>query len=264
MKIPDEIKKSVGFLGLRTYDGKYRMVGTIFFIENGGPLKTYGITAKHVINGVKSKGLDEVWIRFNLKNGKSEWLSSKIDRWEFHSDKNVDIASLSLGFKENFDHLFIDNSVFLDNEKIKSNEIDSGDEVFITGLFRHHYGNNKNIPIVRVGNIAALPEEKINTRHHNLDAYLIEARSIGGLSGSPVFVNLGNSRIIDGKSMKSKGGPVCFLIGLIHGHYDNNADEIDILEDFENEQTSRVNTGIAIVTPINHLINHLKQIELSK
>ena len=109
-----------------------------------------------------------------------------------------------------------------------------------------------------------MPEEKINTRHHNLDAYLIEARSIGGLSGSPVFVNLGNSRIIDGKSMKSKGGPVCFLIGLIHGHYDNNADEIDILEDFENEQTSRVNTGIAIVTPINHLINHLKQIELSK
>ena len=73
---------------------------------------------------------------------------------------------------------------------IKENEIEVGEEVFVTGLFSHHHGQSKNIPIVRVGNISAMPEEKIQTKEHLMDAYLIEARSIGGLSGSPVFVIL--------------------------------------------------------------------------
>ena len=74
---------------------------------------------------------------------------------------------------------------------INDNAIGVGDEVFLTGLFANHIGQQRNLPIIRVGNIALMPEEPV--QHPSLgpiDAYLIEARSIGGLSGSPVFVHL--------------------------------------------------------------------------
>jgi hypothetical protein len=54
-------------------------------------------------------------------------------------------------------------------------------------LRAHHTGDLKNVPIVRVGNLASYPSEQIQTRAFGrMEAYLIEARSIGGLSGSPV------------------------------------------------------------------------------
>ena len=54
-------------------------------------------------------------------------------------------------------------------------------------------GRDRNFPIVRTGHIAMMPDEKIpkvkiGDWEGNADAYLIESRSIGGWSGSPVFV----------------------------------------------------------------------------
>jgi len=40
-----------------------------------------------------------------------------------------------------------------------------GDETFSIGLFRSHYGQERNIPIIGIGDIAAMPEEPIKTRH---------------------------------------------------------------------------------------------------
>jgi hypothetical protein len=130
-------------------------------------------------------------------------------------------------------------------EMMRSNEVALGDEVFVSGLFRHHYGTNRNIPIVRVGNLAAMDEEKVSTRTLGLiDAYLIEARSTGGLSGSPVFVNLGIHRMIGGKIKQVSGDrPMFFLLGLVHGHYDIP------LGDAGTGSNESVNAGIAIVVP---------------
>ncbi len=77
-------------------------------------------------------------------------------------------------------------SLFATDEIIKDQNIGLGDEVFITGLFGYVAGSQKNIPIVRVGNIAMMPDEKVPTEGEPMEAYLIEARSMGGLSGSPV------------------------------------------------------------------------------
>jgi hypothetical protein len=140
---------------------------------------------------------------------------------------------------------------------ISENEIGIGDEVFLTGLFRHHFGSRKNIPIVRVGNLAALTEKKVATRDYGLiDAYLIEARSIGGISGSPVFVNLGVTRSIGGTVKHSQRGPIFYLLGLVHGHYDINENEIDSATlDAEDALTpAKVNMGIAIVVPVKKIL----------
>lgn len=77
-----------------------------------------------------------------------------------------------------------------DEADIEAHAIGIGDEVLMVGLFTKRYGYRKNIPIVRGGIISAMPEEPIEDQETgNLyDAYLIEIRSIGGLSGSPVIV----------------------------------------------------------------------------
>jgi hypothetical protein len=146
---------------------------------------------------------------------------------------------------------------------MEQNEISLGDEVFIVGLFRHHHGNRKNIPIVRVGNLASMREEKIITKDFGeMDAALIECRSIGGLSGSPVFLNLGVARIINGQ-FKHATGPMEFLFGLVHGHYDTKASDVDLPnDDLDADLTiDRVNTGIAIVVPFHSIDSVIKAYE---
>lgn len=144
----------------------------------------------------------------------------------------------------------------LNDQMYKEYNISLGDEVFIVGLFRHHVGSLKNIPIVRVGNLAALNEEKVVTPSGERDAYLIEARSIGGLSGSPVFFNLGSVRAF-GEDLKFLKKPIFILSGLIHGHYDVE----NLNEDNANEDSltpEKINTGIAIVTPIHKVIETIE------
>jgi hypothetical protein len=262
MKIPEGIKTCVAFVGLRMADGTFRMAGTVYFIgrdDNGSNLN-YAVTAKHVIEGIKSKGLDQVYLRLNMNNGNATWFSTEMGQWKYHKDPNVDIATLGIRFPPEIDQKFYPLSGAMTNEVKEQHQIEEGDEVFVTGLFRHHHGDLKNIPIVRVGNISAIPEEKIQTRHHLMTGYLIEARSIGGLSGSPVYVNLGLHRHINGSIKQSNSGPIYFLFGMIYGHYDINTSEIDeIIEDNPNLQ-DRVNTGIAIVTPAIKLIEHLNEL----
>ena len=80
--------------------------------------------------------------------------------------------------------------------------------------------------------------------------YLIEARSIGGLSGSPVFVNMGLVRRIGGEVKHSLGTTSILLLGLIHGHYDVKGADIDEIDE-DAGIPDRVNTGIAIVVPFH-------------
>jgi hypothetical protein len=74
-------------------------------------------------------------------------------------------------------------------------------------LVRESHGRHQNVPIVRVGNFASYPAEQIQTGFGRMDAFLIEARSIGGLSGSPVFVHIGNVRVVE-VQLKSATKPV--------------------------------------------------------
>jgi hypothetical protein len=69
------------------------------------------------------------------------------------------------------------------------------------------------------------------------ELYLTEMRSIGGLSGSPVFAS-------------SPVTNTYWLIGVIHGHH--------TLKEIE----TTLHTGMALVTPIMKLLEILEQSEL--
>src|SRR5579863_9118097 len=133
------------------------------------------------------------------------------------------------------------------NEIIEREGIGIGDEIFMTGLFINHAGQNQNIPILRIGNIAMMAREPLDSGE---EAILIEARSIGGLSGSPAFANISGVR----RGKVHTGEDDCvYLLGIVVGHWEGGM-EVDIAT-----QDHRVNRGIGIVVPATKILEVIQQ-----
>jgi hypothetical protein len=80
--IPDEIRECVCFVGLQKADGSFVLAGTAFLMIR--PMEavphtflTYAVTAKHVIEGIKGKGVDSVFLRMNIKSSGAAWIRAK-------------------------------------------------------------------------------------------------------------------------------------------------------------------------------------------
>ncbi len=241
-----------------------KLAGTAFFVSIPSVIPDRGfiylITAKHVIEAIKQKSTDgKVYLRVNQKDKPSTFITSDIAQWKYHpTASNVDVATIAWAPDLNlFDCLFIPSSMAATPEVIAKEEIGCGDEVFMTGLFCSHYGHERNQPIIRIGNIACMPEEPVQSKELGLiDAYLIEARSIGGLSGSPVFVHLAGAR----KGELKLGVEPIYWLGLMHGHFDLARLELDeVMSD--NLIDLKVNMGIAIVVPVSKILEVLNQDE---
>lgn len=259
MLVDDEIRKCVVFVGYQMANGDMRVAGSGFYLGETGDEtragKVFLVTAKHVIDHIRALGLTETYIRYNTTDRKAKWamVRSEVPWFGHPTDPTIDVVVLHTSVPPEWDHLVLPLSMAITEESIRAQSIGLGDEVFIVGLFSNHYGKQRNIPIVRVGNLAAMVEEKVQAKGFGLiDAYLIEARSIGGLSGSPVFVNLGLVRSINGEMKFATGKPILYLLGLVHGHYDvaepshaGAPAETDALT------SDNVNTGIAIIVPIS-------------
>jgi hypothetical protein len=130
-----------------------------------------------------------------------------------------------------------------------------GDETFIVGLFKSHYGRQRNEPIIRVGNLAMMRSESVYTNYCGYtEAYLVEARSISGLSGSPVFVHT--------PLFQPPGATQYHLLGLMHGHFDiKNLNENTVV-DSEEEASDGINTGVGVVIPVEKILETIDQPEL--
>jgi hypothetical protein len=92
-----------------------------------------------------------------------------------------------------------------------------------------------------------------------MEAYLIESRSMKGLSGSPVFVHLGVVRPSGNKDTAyQRVGGIFYLLGLVVAHWQQKiADPDAIVIDEISGKT--VNVGLAVVAPatkIIEVINH--------
>jgi len=273
MLIPDDFTKCVAFLGVPTREHGQESISwraTTFAIsvpsEVAPPERRYNylVTAKHVVE--KSEG-NKPCIRVNTKrDNTSEIVPIESTPWWYHPASEprdlyyVDVAVIPWMPPEKFELVTIPVEMFLTDEIIQKKGIGLGNEVFITGLFNKVAGQIRNIPIVRTGNIAMIPNEPVYTKCGDMEAYLIESRSIGGLSGSPVFV------IQDGydKELLEKwqfGRPL-YLLGLVHGHWPTspyNTEDSSLKDD---ESTEPINMGIAIVVPAKKILEVINQPEL--
>ncbi len=126
------------------------------------------------------------------------------------------------------------------------------DDVLIVGLFSQHRGEEQNIPIVRTGTMAAMSEELIRTEVGVMDGYLIEAHSLGGLSGSPAFFHLHGFRQMSSHGIKEYPQPELYLLGLIGGHWDLTPDWTD------REKWEKTHSGMSIVVPVETIVEALE------
>ena len=268
MHVPQRVRKNVVFIGVEEH-GRFIPKATAFIVscDLGGKRFDHFVTAEHVIVGLQTKGYERPLIRLNLSNGGGAVaLPTIYDAWFFHPDPgSTDIAVSPANIDRSiYEFTHTPLTTFAMPQVIDEQRIGVGDEIFICGLFKNHWGQQRNIPVVRTGNIAAMPEEPIRTEYcGDIDAYLVEARSIGGLSGSPVFVHLPPIRVVDNDIISMpEGGLVYYLIGLMHGHFDVQ----DLNEDVVTEDGGKggnINTGIGVVIPAQKISETIMQPELA-
>jgi hypothetical protein len=264
MRIPDNLKKCVVFIGIKTPEQnieQIKYIGTAFIVSVPSSKVPRGsfiflVTAKHVARKIENK---ECYLRVNLKSGGSEIFGLGNVSWFFHPDEvgQTDVAvypfALNTDVLRRIDFEAIPLVSFLSDETRINQGIGEGDEIFIVGLFSRHTGNQKNLPIIRMGTIAMISDEPIQTQKFgSIEAYLIEARSIKGLSGSPVFVLKQNGIRIAQHIIPSSKVTLHFF-GLMHGHWDLNPGESLDMDDAEGGEDS-INVGIAIVIPAKHIL----------
>jgi hypothetical protein len=272
MLVPERARKCVVFLGIKEAGAEFSPRATGFTVEIEDQQKHrwfYLVTAGHVVSQVVSLGRD-IWVRINNKDDKPEELEIASKDWFYHPERaTTDVAICPISPPdEKHDIAAVPvlgpRSVAAIPEVIKDVRMGVGDEVVITGLFRSHYGQQRNVPITRIGNIAMLNDEPVKTKHYGyVDAYLIEARSIGGLSGSPAFVHLPAIRVMDGKPLRSEKPTFqLYLLGLIHGHFDIEDLNSDVALEDQSDATSGINAGIGVVIPVEKIIETIMQPEL--
>jgi hypothetical protein len=188
------------------------------------------------------------------------------NRWWLHpTDPTADVAVTQVWPHPTADIISVNVQQFANPDIMRFLDIGIGDEVFSTGLFTPAPGAARNIPILRHGNIAMMPEEQIQTELGYADVYLVEARSLGGISGSPVFVRHTVDFKVNHKSGQTMdvfgAGLGATLLGLMHGHWDIRESEKNQAF-FTHDRKHGVNMGIAIVVPAVKILETLHQPEL--
>jgi hypothetical protein len=262
-RVPDQLLDCVCFLCTRDASGAIRVGGTAFFVsvpavEVPGAQFVYLVTAAHCITSANESG-DTLGLRLNMRDGGTTFADVSQLGWTSPDSDGPDVAVSSplpsdLSSR-GLDYKSVPHAMFLTEEIITEKDIGVGDELLVTGLFFHRIGRERNHPIVRSGIIAAMPSEPLTDENSGLEyhAYLAEVRSIGGLSGSPVFVRLGPGRTAGG--ITNLGGPTYYLLGLIRGHWKRG---LYHAADFGTSEFESMNTGIALVTPLTDALTVLE------
>lgn len=181
----------VVFLGVRTSskDGQVKPVfsGTAFFV--GHENWAYLVTARHVAEGFAGPFV----LGHNDERGNLYIDDIDSADWHFHEDKNVDVAVMTARLTGADWAVFL-SSAFASRGDTNNPRFGTGDLVYIVGLYRLFPVREKIVPIVHTGHIAMTPDEEIPIRNRvtgkrvNVCGYLVEAQTLEGLSGSPVFV----------------------------------------------------------------------------
>jgi hypothetical protein len=205
-------------------------------------------------------------IRLNRENGRAGEMRSQghFNWWTHPDDPSVDAAVYPWGPRGARFKLFPAER-FVTQEIANTRMIGIGDEVYVVGLFRKWSGRTRISPMVRTGHIAMMANERMPTAKYG-DAFmhLIEAFSLAGFSGSPVFVHETISIEMPGPHAPDDSPFLCgtgniYLLGLLHGHL-----PIRVAEELAGtkDKSQMWHTGISQVVPANQILEILNQPKL--
>lgn len=276
-RVPEWYLKSVVYLYPDQYNAEkaHRWGGTGFIVSVHGewqgtpeflPQTHYVVTARHVLKTGKV-------LRINTRDGKCDYVPCESGWTE---DKEHDLAVLPIELPPgHFDVLGVPDYSLMPRERadvlaIPGRHLDvelvgPGDDVAMIGRFADHGGTARNEPYLRFGNISMMPGEPVDTQSVGpLEAFLVEMRSRGGFSGSPVFsyqvymqlpwaAAVSEGRISE--IFQEHQPP--FLLGVDHGQFPTLLPVVD-KDGRETGQFVKERSAITIVIPAWHLINLLK------
>ncbi len=278
VRIHDEMRDCV-FFAAAMKDGKGMIQsGSGFLVAvplgDTGQHVVYAVTAKHVLFGEDGEASDEVLLTLNAKSGRGTLpIKTKFEQWQRHT--NADVAVCNVALDHRYQFTLVPPEMFATAAVIAEKKVGPGDDVFATGLLVYHPGKTRNMPIVRLGCISALPDDPIRVSTGNGYARdkvaLTEVRSLGGLSGSPVFVHFpffrdlpGGRKVLtspDEEQVAYSGGR-SMLLGVMHGLFEVDANDPEKRRPAGFDRA--LNAGIAVVTyadRILELINDTKEVE---
>lgn len=191
MRIPDQWLESTVYLypsDALARAGE-RMGGTGFLIglplpHLGDTVATWLVTNRHVINGGSTV------VRINTHDGKFDTIETDERLWIFHPEgDDVAVCPVALN-RQHHKCSFLTVDWLLTKETLEKYAIGPGDHAIVIGRFVNHEGKQRNNPTVRFGQISQMPHEKIINDGRAQESFLVEIRSLGGYSGSPVLVYL--------------------------------------------------------------------------
>jgi len=256
------------FVGRETY-GKFLPLGTGFFVgvRHKGYDFHFLVTADHVLDLIEGPSL---WLRTNTQAG-TIGPSIKIEKAKkILVPRELDLAILPIPSPPSpctSAVILIDRDHYNDLLRdIWKPEL--GVEVSTVGLYTSHYGQAKNIPVVRIGHIALLPDEPVLTNRGFIQAYLVETRSIMGL---PVFLNIPDLRAAN-RQVEIREGIGAIFIGVMLGyHLVASAEDQIVVPAMQGDvggsdepSLDERNTGFAVVLPIERIFETMESDTLRK
>jgi hypothetical protein len=148
----------------------------------------YVVSTRHLIHSPKQDFVAKSIVRLNTHKGDSAVIPAQIDHW--HCSPDHDLAVLPIPFREHYRFLAIGLESFLTEEVAGRYDVGIGDEVFMVGRFISHDGVQQNNPSVRWGHVSMMPAPVYHPTNTSCqqDSFLVEIHTVGGYSGSPVFV----------------------------------------------------------------------------
>lgn len=267
MQVPPELLKCVCFVERRSASER-EFTGTAFFVSRPldgvlpsvttEPFIVYVATAAHVLKDQFGDPWDGIRLCLNTNAGGFDFIETPFEAWTIHDASDTAVLSLTPN-QSYFDYMHYPVDSHVGTEFFQKHQLTPGEDVLVTGLLWAHPGFPRIAPIARVGHVAGFPLDPINLDTGPEGGVLIEVLSLGGLSGSPAFLHLGDFRREDwgrGELLALQGptGPTGgnWLLGIVQGRFER--EDKDPHRPWPSEPT---NVGITAVIPAARIIEIL-------
>lgn len=160
-------------------------------------------------------------IRVNTKDGGADIFDLDHLDWAFKPGwHDLAVADITLDLdKHNVSFATSDEIVTLAG--LKNMDIGLGSDVFMVGRFMDHDGGLTNVPSVRFGNVAVMPQNiKQPTGAADLPSFILDLHSRTGFSGSPVYVFYSQTKTRQGGTLQLvHDSPMVRLLGVHWGQF---------------------------------------------
>jgi hypothetical protein len=218
----------------------------------------FAVSNKHVVADFGASV-----IRLNTVNGGTDIIECEPHEWYFTNQHDLAIIPIKVDLAKHRVKAVPLNE-FITPDAISTYDIGPGDEVFMIGRFVKHDGKLINNPSVRFGNLSMMVD---NIEHPGLgtqESFAVEMRSMGGYSGSPVYVHPSAWNM--NRRVTNIGGQHLFLLGVDWGHIVDHSEvqvkivSTEVLAKGPDRQVSYVaaNTGMNGVVPAWRLAEMIK------